>query len=122
MANPHNQASPNQAGAPAPGPASGPTAANTNDVTALLLEVLRNVNRQVESTRPADKGASRELEGNAQKAVEHFRQISLELRTPADGAASFGPARSATTAGTESAGATAAPATTGAAAAPARPR
>jgi hypothetical protein len=62
--------------APAPAPVPSPT-----DVTALLLEVLRNVNREVQT--------SLDLSGRAQAAVDHFRAISVSLRTLADGSASF---------------------------------
>ncbi|HEV7476526.1 MAG TPA: hypothetical protein VGO02_02180 [Burkholderiales bacterium] len=71
---------------PAPGPAPSPT-----DVTALLLEVLRNVNREVKTTL--------DLSGRAQAAVDHFRAISVSLRTLADGSAFFN-ASTGTAAGT----------------------
>jgi hypothetical protein len=51
-----------------------------NQVTALLLDVLRNVNREVQTTL--------ELDATAQAAVDHFRAISLSLRTLADGSTS----------------------------------
>src|SRR5262249_8605566 len=47
------------------------------EVTELLLDVLRNVNREVQTAL--------ELEGNALRAVLHCRAISLSLRTLADG-------------------------------------
>jgi hypothetical protein len=50
--------------------------ASPNEVTALLIEVLRNVNREVKTTLA--------LEGKADFAVKHFRAISIELRTLAD--------------------------------------
>lgn len=90
MANPPNPST--QAHAPA-----RDHAANTNDVTALLLEVLRNVNREVETT-------TRELEGDAQKAVVHFCEISRDLRTPADEGAIFGTSTAATTGSTGTTG------------------
>jgi|KBSSwiStaDraftv2_1062776.scaffolds.fasta_scaffold520887_2 hypothetical protein len=55
-------------------------APNPNDVTALLLEVLRNVNREVKTTL--------DLSGRALAAVERFRAISISLRTLADASAS----------------------------------
>lgn len=57
--------------------AANTTPANPNDVTALLIEVLRNVNREVATTTPA-------LDGKADFAVRHFRAISIDLRTLAD--------------------------------------
>lgn len=65
---------PTSGSAPGAGPATSPT-----DVTALLLEVLRNVNREVKT--------SLDLPGRAQAAVDHFRAISISLRTLADGSA-----------------------------------
>ena len=56
-------------------PASYP-GPGTNDVTALLLEVLRNVNSEVKTTL--------ELDGRAQAAVVHFQAISISLRTLTD--------------------------------------
>jgi hypothetical protein len=56
-------------GDPAPSPGG--------ELTTLLLEVLRNVNREVQAT-PA-------LDGRAQAAVAHFQAISASLRTLADG-------------------------------------
>jgi hypothetical protein len=77
--NPNPSSSPSSSSAtrdpaPSPGPAPSPA-----DVTALLLEVLRNVNREVKTTL--------DLSGRAQAAVDHFRAISVSLRTLADGAA-----------------------------------
>jgi hypothetical protein len=120
----------NAANPPAQGPAPNPSresAAKTDEVTALLLQVLRNVNREVETTLEAENRAAstRELEGNAQKAVVHFREISRDLRTPADGSASFGNSAAGTTAATGTAGApgsTGSTGTTGSAAQQARPR
>jgi hypothetical protein len=59
------------------------SAAAPNELTALLADVLRNVNREVRT--------SLALDGKAAAAVAHFQQISAELRTLADGpAASLG--------------------------------
>lgn len=58
--------------------ASTATTNPPNDLVALMLDVLNNVNRQVKT--------SLALDGNAQAAVERFRAISRSLRTLADSA------------------------------------
>ena len=88
MANPDQPPAKSPAPSPVRDPARDP-AANMNVVTALLLEVLRNVNREVETTLESESRTTRDLEGNALKAVEHFRAISLSLRTPADGSVTY---------------------------------
>jgi hypothetical protein len=70
----NSMSKPDQASTDPPGP--GAPAASTNEVSALLLEVLRNVNREVQTAL--------ELEGKALLAVVHFQQISIQLRTLAD--------------------------------------
>lgn len=88
MAHPANPPAPSPAPSLARDPARDP-AANMNEVTALLLEVLRNVNREVETTLESESRTTRDLEGNALKAVLHFREISNSLRTPADGSVTY---------------------------------
>jgi hypothetical protein len=51
-----------------------------SELTAALLDVLRNVNREVKTTLA--------LDGKAAAAVAHFQAIAASLRTLADGAAS----------------------------------
>jgi len=55
-------------------PAQPPAA---SELTAVLLDLLRNVNREVKTTLA--------LDGKAQAAVIHFQAISASLRTLADG-------------------------------------
>jgi hypothetical protein len=63
---------------PAVAAATAPT-----DVTALLLDVLRNVNREVRCATV--------LDGRAAQAVADYRRIATDLRTLADGpTSSFG--------------------------------
>lgn len=64
---------------PSPVTPAAPAPAGNNDVTALLLDVLRNVNREVKSTLA--------LSTAAQAAILHFRAIAISLRTLADPAA-----------------------------------
>ena len=72
-----------------PDPAYAPAVA-TNELTQLLLDLLRNVNSEVKTTLA--------LDGRAQAAVAHFQAISLSLRTLADGpTSSFSGGRSTTT-------------------------
>ena len=78
--NPNPSSSPSSSATRDPAPAPGVASATSpTDVTALLLEVLRNVNREVRT--------SLDLPGRAQAAVDHFRAISISLRTLADGSA-----------------------------------
>lgn len=67
-------------GTPTPSASSPGDATKTNDssnqVTALLLDVLRNINREVRTTT--------ELNGFASRAIENFRIISDDLRTVSD--------------------------------------
>jgi hypothetical protein len=58
--------------AAAPGQPPAPS-----DITAVLLDVLRNVNREVKTVLA--------LDGKAHDAVVHFQAISASLRTLADG-------------------------------------
>lgn len=62
-----------------PGPAAD-APYPSNDVGALLIEVLRNVNREVQTTLA--------LDGKALAAVQRFQAISRDLRTLADGPSS----------------------------------
>ena len=48
-----------------------------SELTAALLDVIRNVNREVKTTLA--------LDGKAAAAVAHFQAISASLRTLADG-------------------------------------
>ncbi len=63
--------------APNPGPAPGPNPDPTKDIVALLLNVLRNVDREVKTAL--------ELDGRAKAAVVRFQAISADLATLADG-------------------------------------
>lgn len=59
------------------------SAAAASDVSALLIEVLRNVNREVQTNLT--------LDGKALAAVRRFQALSRDLRTLADGpSATFG--------------------------------
>lgn len=59
---------------PPPAPPS-----STADVSALLLEVLRNISREAQTGTP--------LGARAQAAVVHFQALSASLRTLPDGPA-----------------------------------
>ena len=80
MSNRPNTPKPDPTSAPVPSPAPSPVppppGPAPHDVTQLLLDVLRNVNREVKT--------SLELTDKAKTAVEHFQAISLSLRTLAD--------------------------------------
>ncbi len=69
--------------APAPSPSpvqpARPQAAASDDVAALLLNILRDVNRQAATNTP-------QLSINANAAVANFRLIAQSLRTLADAA------------------------------------
>jgi hypothetical protein len=72
-------ASPPSIPASSPAQPARPQAAAGDDVAALLLSILRDVNRQAATGTP-------QLSINAAAAVANFRQIAESLRTLADAA------------------------------------
>lgn len=77
---PARQAAGDAAGAVAPQAADCPPATPA-DISAALLELLRKVNAEV-AARPAPPAGL--LSGRAEVAVENYRRIAADLRTPSD--------------------------------------
>lgn len=60
-----------------PEAAAAAAPATQTELTAMLLDVLRGVNRAAQDTRTG-------LDGDVQAAINHFRQIDLDLQVLAE--------------------------------------
>ncbi len=60
-----------------PEAAAAAAPATQTELTAMLLDVLRGVNRAAQDTRTS-------LDGDVQAAINHFRQIDLDLQVLAE--------------------------------------
>jgi hypothetical protein len=60
-----------------PEAAAAAAPATQTELTVMLLDVLRGVNRAAQDTRTA-------LDGDVQAAINHFRQIDLDLQVLAE--------------------------------------
>ena len=64
--------------------ASTPPTATAADISAALLELLRKVNAEVATTTPPPVPPGGALPSRAQAAVDNYRRIAADLRTPSD--------------------------------------